>query len=94
MLYPLVRVNRALASILIYPEHPIQSIATSEIISVVGPFLTPTIYKKIMVLTSALLYSPKFANYILSIHFEEYKIYNKREIYCLTIFLLINLLNY
>ena len=45
MLYPLIRANRALISVLIYPEHPVQAIAASEIVSVFGPFLNPIIMK-------------------------------------------------
>ena len=42
-LYPFIRVNRGISSLLIYPEHPIQALAFSEVVSVIGPFLTPKI---------------------------------------------------
>lgn len=89
MLQSLIRTNRAISSILIYPQHPICAIATSEIISVLGPFCTPIIYKKILTLTVAILYCPNLANYILTKHYEQSKIYNQGEICCLLLFILI-----
>ena len=43
-LIPLLRVNRALASVMICPDHPVKAIAISEVVSVIGPFLNPKMY--------------------------------------------------
>lgn len=93
MLYPLIRANRALVSILIYPEHPLQAIAVSETVSIFTPLFNPIIYKKILYLTTSMLYCPTFANYILETHFKQYKIYNQAEICCILLFTLTFILN-
>ena len=75
MIQPLIRTNRALSSILIYPQHPITAIAISEMISVFGPFFSPNIYNKIILLTTTIIYYPTFTNSILKNHFAEIGIY-------------------
>ena len=55
---PLLRVNRAISASLLFPEHYLQAIATSEIISVISPFLNPELYSKILALTIILMYNP------------------------------------
>ena len=54
-LIPLVRTNRAIAASLLYPQHPLQAIAASEIISVFGPVLNPKLCSKIVALTIAMM---------------------------------------
>ena len=87
MLYPFIRVNRAISSILIYPEHPIQAIAASEIISGIGPFLNPLMYKKILGLTIALMYAPTFSHQLLSIYEKDLLKYYQSEICFMLLFL-------
>ena len=41
---PLLCVNRAISASLLFPEHYLQAIATSEIISVISPFLNQELY--------------------------------------------------
>lgn len=55
-LVPLIRTNRAIAASLIYPEHPIQAIEISEVISVFGPFFNPNMYNKIIGIMFAIMY--------------------------------------
>jgi hypothetical protein len=88
MLQPLIRINRAISGILLFPDNPVATIATSEIISVFGPFCTPTIYNKIIAIIAGVLYCPTFANDILKIHYRESKIYNQAEICFILLFIL------
>lgn len=88
MLLPFIRFNRALASTLIYPEHPIKAIAISESISVIGPLLNPNMYKKIIGLMLAMMYMPNFASAIINIHNKNKIIYYQSEICPLMLFIL------
>lgn len=45
MLLPFIRLNRALATILIYPENPIQAIAISETVSTIIPLFNAKLCK-------------------------------------------------
>ena len=92
MLYPLIRIERAIALTLINPNDPIKAVAVSEIASVFGPLLIPVINKRIIVLTAALVYYPRFAYSIIECHNKQYKLYNQIENMCLII-LIISLIN-
>ena len=85
-LVPLIRANRAIAASLIYPQHPVQAIAISEIISLVGPILNPKLLPRILGTTLALMYSPYFAYYFLKKYNEVNTIYHQAEICCLLLF--------
>ena len=85
-LVPLIRANRAIAASLIYPQHPVQAIAISEIISLVGPILNPKLFPRILGTTLALMYSPYFAYYFLKKYNEINTIYHQSEICCLLLF--------
>ena len=87
-LIPLIRVNRALASVFLYPEHPVQAIAASEIVSVFGPFLNPKIYSRIITATVMLMYVPQHGHYILNYFLKDNKKYYQAEICLLLLFLL------
>ena len=88
MLYPLIRINRAIASVLICPEYPIQAIATSEISSVIIPLLNLNMHSKILSTILAMIYFPQYSSFILDIHNRRYLIYNQAEICLLLLFLL------
>ena len=87
MLYPFIRINRAISSILIAPEHPIQAIAVSEIISIVAPLLNPSMYTKTLASLITMMYMPKFSSEILKIHHKQYILYNQAEICCILLFI-------
>lgn len=82
-LVPLIRTNRAIAASLIYPQHPVQAIAISEIISIVGPVLNPKLFPRILGTMFSLMYSPYFAYYFLKKYNEVNTIYHQAEICCL-----------
>tara|TARA_Y100000748_G_scaffold301082_1_gene300699 strand:+ start:315 stop:614 length:300 start_codon:yes stop_codon:yes gene_type:complete len=77
---PILRVNRAIAATLLYPEHPFKAIATSEIISVFGPFLDPKMYSKIMALTLAMMYNPNFSHFYIKNYKKNQNLYYYTEI--------------
>jgi len=87
-LIPLIRVNRALASVFLYPEHPIQSIAVSEMVSVFGPFLNPKMYSKIIAVTAMLMYIPHHSHYILNYFSKINEKYYQAEICSILLFVL------
>ena len=87
-LYPLIRINRALAATLIYSEHPVEAIAISEVISVVGPFFNPMIYRNLIGTIYAIIYMPQFTEQIIKIQTKPNTLYNKAEICCLLLFII------
>ena len=87
-LIPFIRFNRAIATTLIIPNETIKAIAISEIISVIGPFLNPYMYKKILSLTLVLMYIPNYSLYFMDYYNEEKLIYNQAEICSLLLFVL------
>ena len=88
MLYPLIRINRAIASCIIYPDHPIKAIAISEIVSVVGPLLNPKNYLRILSFLLTVSNNPHFAGHIFEIYNKPFIKYNQAEIILLLIFIL------
>ena len=93
-LVPLIRTNRAIAASLIYPEHPIQAIAISAIVSVLGPFFNPNMYNKIIGLMFAIMYMPNYSNYFLNYYYKQNLLHDQAEICCLLLFVLIFGINY
>tara|TARA_Y100000768_G_scaffold388423_1_gene384268 strand:- start:2949 stop:3242 length:294 start_codon:yes stop_codon:yes gene_type:complete len=94
-LLPIIRVNRAIASTLLFPEHPIYAISASEIISVFGPFFNPNIYTNIMTLIISIMYNPNFADFFIKKYKETQTIYYQSEIcssllFIITYYLYIN----
>ena len=84
-LIPLLRLNKAISTSL--PAHPIQAIAAAEIITVLGPFNSSEMYKKIFTLFMTIIYAPQFVNYIINNY------YNKLYYQTQTDFLLFFILN-
>ncbi len=86
-LMPFIRINRAIAATLIYPSHPIQAIAISETISVVGPFINPNMYNKILGLIFAIMYMPNYASYFLNYYNKQNLLHDQAEICSLLFFI-------
>ena len=85
----LIRANRAIAASLIYPEHPIQAIAISEVSSVIIPVLNPNLFPRILGTVIAAMYQPNFAHYYIKKYHELNNIHNEAEICTLLLFVLI-----
>jgi len=88
-LTPIIRTNRAIAACLIYPSHPIQAIAISEIASFFIPIFNPKLYSRIFAITLMLMYQPNYAYYYIIKYREINKIHNEAEICSLLLFILI-----
>ena len=93
-LAPLIRANRAIAASLLYPSHPIQAIAISEIASVIIPVLNPEMLPRIIGTMFAIMYHPTFAHYYVKKFHELNTIHNQAEICTLLLFVLTLSLNY
>tara|TARA_B100001057_G_C22314319_1_gene743284 strand:+ start:246 stop:539 length:294 start_codon:yes stop_codon:yes gene_type:complete len=93
-LTPLIRTNRAIAASLIYPDHPIQAIAISEIVSVIIPVLNPKLFPRIFGTMIAIMYQPNFAYYFIKKYHEINTLYNEAEICTLLLFVLTLSINY
>ena len=83
-LISLIRINRAIVSTVLLPEHPIKSIAISEIVSVVEPLLN---FKEFFVYTIAIIYRPECTSMILEIYKKNKLVYREAEICGLLLFL-------
>ena len=88
-LVPLIRANRAIAASLIYPEHPIQAIAISELSSVIIPILNPDLFPRILGTIIAAMYQPYFAHYYIKKYYKLNNIHNEAEIFILLLFILL-----
>lgn len=93
-LIPLVRTNRAIAASLLYPQHPLQAIAASEIISVFGPVLNPKLCSKIVALTIAMMYNPNFSHFFIKNYQKTQNYYYQAEICTSLLFILTLTLQY
>ena len=93
-LVPLIRVNRAIAASLIYSSHPIQAIAISEVISVLGPFFNPNMYNKIIGIMFAIMYMPNYSSYFLNYYYKQNLLHNQAEICTIILFVLTMSLQY
>lgn len=93
LLIPLIRSSRAVSACLIYPEHPVQAIAISETISVIGPMLNPQILTKIIGTICALSFNPSFAYYYIKTYHDINTIYNQAEICTTLVFIATMVIN-
>ena len=93
-LHPIIRTTRAISACLICPEHPLQSIAISETISLIGPLFNPNIYNKMIALTIAFMYAPKFSYYFIDEINNKKNLYYELEICTSLIFIAILSLDY
>lgn len=85
-LSPLIRINRAVASTLILPDHPIQAIALSETITIFAPLLNPSFYSRTIAHIITFMYNPRFSWYILKNYEKGDIVYNQAEICLLILF--------
>ena len=86
-LIPLIRANRAISACILYPEHPIQAIAISEIASVVLPLFTPKLFPKIIALMLAIIYAPNFASSYIKNFNEVNHLHYQAEICSILLFI-------
>lgn len=93
LLIPLIRSSRAVSACLIYPEHPIQAIAVSEFVSVIGPMLNPQILTKVIGTIYALAFNPSFAHYYIKTYHDRNTIHNQAEI-CTTLLFIATMIAY
>ena len=93
LLIPLVRSYRAVSACLICPEHPIQAIAVSEFVSVIGPMLNPDLFTKILGTIYALAFNPSFAHYYIKTYHDLNTIHNQAEI-CTTLLFIATMIAY
>ncbi len=88
-LIPLIRLNRAVSCCLLFPEYPIQSIATSEIISYIGPFINyPPFDINLIGFTIYFIYDNSYAKEIIKIYKDKNKVLYQIELMLLFLFIL------
>ena len=93
-LVPLIRMSRAVSACILCPENIIESIATSELVSYIGPFINyPPLDLNIIGFTMYLIYDPEYACEIMKEYKNKDKIYYRVECFCLMIFILNFILN-
>ena len=92
-LYFTTRILRAGTLICINPENPVLMIATSEIVSAIGPVLNPDTIKKIIAVMTSIMYMPTFSSAIINIYNRERIEANQAEICLLLLFISVCLVN-
>ena len=93
-LIPFIRMNRAISACILMSDHPIQAIATSEIVSYIGPFIRyPPLDLNIIGFTMYLIYDPEYAYEIMQNYKEIDIAYYKLECVLLLIFIANFILN-
>ena len=93
LLIPLIRASRSISACLIYPEHPVQAIAISEFVSVLGPLLNQDLYSVILGSIMAVAYNPRFAYFYLENFYNLNTIYNQAEI-CTSLLFIATIVTY
>ena len=84
---PFLYINRAVAAPFIYPEHPIQVVAISELVSVIDPILNPKLFAKIIVYAIAIIYNPMYASALIYNFKKKDYVYYEAELCSLLLFL-------
>ena len=79
----ILRFQRAISAVMIFPQDPIKAIACSEAISLIGPILN---INKIFTLTLTIMYFPQFSSTILEIYNKDNKLYLDSEICLILLF--------
>ena len=86
-LIPYIRTSRAITSCLLFPQHPIQAIAASELISYTVPFITyPSFILNIIGFTFYLFNDPKYTKYLIEIYKNKNILYYKAEFFSILLF--------
>ena len=86
--FPLIRANRAISACLIYPNHPIASIAASEVISVLVPIFNSRNYAIVLGLFLSFLHSPEFFDFYLDYYEKKELTYFQFELCTSLLFIL------
>ena len=93
-LIPLIRTGRAITSCLLFPEHPIEAIATSEIISYTIPFINHYPFDlNIIGFTFYLIYDPIYARNLIQFFKNKNILYYNIELILIILFLLNKTMN-
>ena len=86
---PLIRTQRAIAACSIYPQHPLQAIAISEILSLTLPFIkNSTFNTDILVFMFYFFYSNEHALHLIEQYKQKDILFYKYENISLFIYLL------
>ena len=64
--------NRVIALNLLIPNHPIIVTASSEIVSILGPYINPKTQLDALATAFAILYVPEYTSYLLNIYTKNY----------------------
>lgn len=93
-LIPLVRINRAVSCCLLFPHHPFEALASTEIISYIGPFINyPPFNVNLICFTIYLLYDRSYTNEIIKLYLDKNLFLYQLEYVLLSLFILL-FLNY
>jgi hypothetical protein len=86
----ILRMNRAIALNILIPNNLLVVTASSEIISVLGPYINPKTRQEVIGTCYAIIYAPKFSKYILDIYTKKNLVDIQKEIILLLIFIIYN----
>ena len=67
----ILRMNRAIILTTLFPEHQVAAIASSEILSLLGPYINPKTSSNALGLAFAILYTPDFTSYFLDLYTKK-----------------------
>lgn len=88
----ILRANRMIVFNLLLPDHPVVASISSEVISVVGPYINSRTQFEALNLAFAILYTPELSLYFLNLYTKKDKINIQVEI-SLLIFSIIYMIN-
>ena len=88
----LLRMNRVIVLNLLIPNHPIIVTGSSEIVSILGPYINPQTQLDALTTAFAILYVPEYSLYLLNIYTKKYLVNIQLEISILLLLISFNLL--
>ena len=88
----LLRMNRVIALNLLIPNHPIIVTASSEIVSILGPYINPKTQLDALATAFAILYVPEYTSYLLNIYTKKYLVNIQLEISILLLLISFNII--
>ena len=86
----LLRMNRAMILSSLFPENQVGTIAGSEIISLIGPYINPKTSSDALGFAFAILYTPDFSSYFLDLYTKKNLIYLQTEILVTFLFIFLS----
>lgn len=86
----ILRMNRAIALNILIPNNELIVTASSEIISVLGPYINPKTRQEAIGIGFAILYASDFSSYILNIYTKNNLVDIQKEIILLLLFIIYN----